>query len=272
MSPPQIIGILNVTPDSYHDGGWYAGVDAALARAEELLVQGVDILEVGGESTGPKSPEVAETEELDRTIPVIKEIIMRWPKTKISIDTWKSEVARRAIIEGACMVNDVTAGRSDSKLFPVIAESSVRLVLMFSKDPTPRTTVARTQYEDVVASVSAFLRERRDAAIAAGIPRERIILDPGMGHFVSSDPQYSFQLLARLRELESLGCPLFVSPSRKSFLAGAENLQTADRLPGTIAASAIAVLNGASYIRTHDVLEVRRACETAAAIRDARPR
>jgi dihydropteroate synthase len=136
---------------------------------------------------------------------------------------------------------------------------------MYSKDATPRTTIASVQYDDVVATISSFLRERKEAACRAGIPEERIILDPGLGHFVSSEPAYSFEVLRRLLEFESLGSPLLLSPSRKSFLAGRANLATKDRLPGTIAASVIAVLNGASYIRTHDVAEIRRACDAATA-------
>jgi dihydropteroate synthase len=146
------------------------------------------------------------------------------------------------------------------------ARADARLVLMYSKDPTPRTTVALTAYADVVADVAEFLTARREAAVAAGVARERIILDPGMGHFVSSDPRYSWELIARLTELRTLGCPLFLSASRKSFLAGSENLPPSERLPGTVAASAIAVLHGASYIRTHDVKEVRRGCEIATEI------
>jgi dihydropteroate synthase len=137
---------------------------------------------------------------------------------------------------------------------------------MYSKDPTPRTTIAATAYTDVVTTIKAFLQARRDAAITAGIPANCIILDPGLGHFVSSDAKYSFEILAKLKEFQCLGCPIFVSPSRKSFLAGPENLPTEKRLPGTIAASVIAALNGSTYIRTHDVFEIRRACAILSAI------
>ncbi len=281
----SIVGILNVTPDSYFDGGKWNSLEMALKRAEEMIAEGADWIEVGGESTGPNSKDISFQEEIDRTIPVIKEIRNRWGSVNISIDTYKAEVAREAIVAGATMINDVTAGRGDEKMFAEVAKLVLshvegfaeacpehcrrvaKLVLMYSKDPTPRTTISPVQYDDVMATIKEFLSERIDAAVAAGIPRDRIIIDPGLGHFVSSDPKYSFEIIARLEELLSLGCPIFLSPSRKSFLAGKEKLPPADRLPATIAASAIAVLHGASFIRTHDVAAVKRACTTAAEMR-----
>ena len=265
--PLQIVGVLNVTPDSYYDGGEFNSVELAVKRAGEMLEEGADIIEIGGESTGPGSEDVSFEEEKRRTIDVIKAVREAYPDVRLSVDTYKSTIAAEAIDAGVTMVNDVTAGRGDLEMFSVLARSDAPLVLMYSKDDSARTTVQETQYDDVVTTVKEFLRVRKEAAMKAGIPEERIILDPGMGHFVSSDPQYSFRLLAQLGQLSQLGCPIFVSPSRKSFLAGSENLSTADRLPGTIAASAIAVLHGASYIRTHDILPVRRGCEIAVAIR-----
>lgn len=260
----QIVGIVNITPDSYVDGGKYVSVESAVERAGELLEEGGDIIEIGGESTGPGSLDVSLEEELGRTVPMIQAIKKAYPDARLSIDTWKSIVAREAIAAGVTMVNDVTAGRSDPAIFSIVAASDAKLVLMYAKDPTPRTTVQATTYDDVVATIMAFLSERKKAAIATGVKPDHIILDPGLGHFVSSDPQYSFTILAELERFAELGCPLFLSPSRKSFLAGLENLKVVDRLPGTIAASAIAVLHGATYIRTHDVQAVRRACEIAA--------
>lgn len=260
MEQVRIVGILNVTPDSYFDGGQFVTTDTAVKRAGELLADGADIIDIGGESTGPNSKDVTEEEELKRVISTVKAIKRAYPDAVMSIDTYKSRIANEAIEAGASMINDVTAGRADPSIFTVAANAGVPIVLMFSKDPTPRTTVAQTQYEDVIADISRFLSERKQAAIDAGVDASKIILDPGMGHFISSDAQYSLEVLARLRELSALGSPLYVSPSRKSFLAGPENLKAIDRLPGTIAASAIAVLNGATYIRTHDVREVRRGC------------
>ncbi|MDA1209119.1 MAG: dihydropteroate synthase [bacterium] len=256
----QIVGILNTTPDSYFDGGEFNAVDAAVKRAGEMIEQGVDIIEIGGQSTGPGSTNVSIEEEINRTIPIIKAIKAAYPDAFISIDTFQSEVAKQAIEAGVMMINDVTAGRGDSEVFNVVSAGNVPIVLMYAKDSSARTTKEEMQYDDVIATITVFLSERKAAAVHAGIADNNIILDPGLGHFVSSDPCYSFEIIERLHEFQELGCPLFISPSRKSFLAGKENLPTADRLPATIAASVMAVKNGATYIRTHDVAEVRRGC------------
>jgi dihydropteroate synthase len=272
MTTIQIVGVLNVTPNSFHDGGKYVNVPSALTQVEKMLKDGADVIEIGGESTGPNSPDVGVDIERERVLPVLRAIRETFPKTRLSVDTYKNVIAEEAIAAGATMINDVTAGRSDPRLLHVLARHpEVSLVLMYAKDASPRTSIADTAYDDVVTTVKAFLEERKAAAVAAGVSAHKIILDPGLGHFVSSAPSPSQAIIARLREFASLGSPLFLSPSRKSFVAGSEKLTTADRLPGTIAASAIAVLHGASYIRTHDVLEVRRACEIALAIRQEIP-
>lgn len=263
----QIVGILNVTPDSYFDGGCFISIDAAVARAGEMLAKGADWIEIGGESTGPGSSDVTLEEELHRVTPVIEAIRAAHPEANISVDTYKAPVARMAVRAGASMINDVTAGRMDPEIFTVAKETGSRLVLMYAKDSGPRTTRTAAHYKDVVSTVKEFVRERRDAALAADIPKRHIILDPGLGHFISSEARYSYEIIARLGEFAALECPIFLSPSRKSFLEGSGHLKTTDRLLGTVAASAIAVLHGAEYIRTHDVTEVRRACEVAAAIR-----
>lgn len=266
VSDAWIVGALNVTPDSFHDGGRFTSVSAAIKRAGEMLKEGADIIEIGGESTGPQSDDVSLEKELRRVIPVVQAIRKKYPSAALSVDTHKSAVAEAALREGVVMINDVTAGRADAQMFRTVAESSARIVLMYAKDPTPRTTIADRRYEDVVRTVKNFLARRKELAMNAGIPSDRIILDPGLGHFVSGDERYSFEIIRRLREFQSLGSQILISPSRKSFLASSEKLKPADRLPGTIAASAIAVLHGAHYIRTHDVQEVRRACEMAYAI------
>ena len=268
----QIVGVLNVTPDSYFDGGKYDALDAAVARVGELLSEGADIIDVGGESTIPSGPGgVTVEEELERTIPVIQAIKNAHPDAQLSIDTYKAEVARQAIEAGANMVNDVSAGRNDPDMFSLLSTTDVHVVLMHAKHPPPNVEIENTQYHDVVTEVYDFLAERLDAAVTSGIARERIILDPGLGFFLSSDARYSFQMLQNLSKLTELGCPIYVSPSRKSFLAGPEKLPPEDRLPGTIASSIEAVRNGATYIRTHDVAEVRRALETAALLRSGDP-
>lgn len=270
MAQYKIVGILNTTPDSYVDGGHFVDIDAAILRAGQMLQEGADIVEIGGESTGPNSKDVSLEEERKRTIPFIEAIHGHYPNAFLSVDTTKSAVAKEAIEAGVQMVNDVSAGRNDPEMFAVIASAKVPYVLMYSKDATPRTTVQTTQYDDVVATIKTFFEERIAAAKAAGIQDSQIILDPGLGHFVSSDPQYSFEILARLEEFSSFGYPIFLSPSRKSFLAGKEELPVVDRLPGTIAASALALLNGAAFIRTHDVLQLKRACDIAETVRSFR--
>jgi dihydropteroate synthase len=260
----KIVGILNTTPDSYFDGGKYLDVDSALIRIGEMIEEGVDIIDIGGESTGPGSKDVSVNEEIDRVIPIIKACKDKYPNLEISIDTYKSLVAQEAINAGATMVNDVTAGRGDKNMFSTIAESKVPIVLMYSKDNSPRTSIRGDEYDDVIKVIIEFLKDRINVAHVAGIPNDKIIIDPGMGHFVSSDPKYSFEIISRLKELvDSIKLPILVSPSRKSFLSGKENLPPGERLPSTIAASLVSVLNGAEFIRTHDVKEVGRGCAVA---------
>jgi len=263
---PQLIGILNVTPDSFYDGGELKTIDLVLKRAEQMLADGADILEIGGQSTGPNSKDISIHEEQRRVLPVIEAVRARFPQARLSVDTFTADLAQAAIDRGVEIINDVTAGRGDARIFAVLAHSSASVVLMYAKDLTARTTIAPTRYDDVIVTIRLFLAERKRLAVEAGIAPERIILDPGLGQFISSDPRYSFEILARLSEFLPLDCPILVSPSRKSFLAGSEQLPTADRLPATVAASSIAVLHGASFIRTHDVLEVRRACNTAQSV------
>lgn len=265
MSAPLIVGILNATPDSYYDGGTLRDLDAAMRRVEQMIAEGADVVEIGGESTGPHSKDVSVEEEMSRVLPIVERAHREFPNALLSVDTYKASVATAALDAGARMINDVTAGRADPRIFTSVADAGASLVLMYAKDATPRTTVADRQYDDVVRHIADFLRERKAAAVSAGVAATRIILDPGLGHFVSSDARYSFEILARLGEFAVLQSPLLVSPSRKSFLAGPKQLPPADRLPATIAASAIAVLHGAAYIRTHDVADMRNACDVAAA-------
>jgi dihydropteroate synthase len=257
-----VVGILNVTPDSYVDGGKYLETGAAVARAKAILDQGGDIIEIGGESTGPGSQPVFEHEEKDRILPVVRAVREAFPEACICIDTCKSGVAEGALREGADMINDVTAGRADSYMFDVISRFGCPCVLMYAKDETPRTTREIREYADVVADISAFLETRIAEARSKDVDQDRIILDPGLGHFVSADPRYSFEILRRLGEFAGLG-PVMVSPSRKSFLAGEANLPVSKRLPATLAATTAAVMNGASFIRTHDVRETRLVCDAA---------
>lgn len=258
MPDIKIVGILNVTPDSYYDGGEYDREALAVERAGQMLEEGVDIIEIGGESTGPYSKDVSEQEELARTISILIAIKKKYPNATLSIDTYKAAVAHAAIARGVQMVNDVTAGRGDPEMFKVIAESSVSYVMMYSKDSTPRTTIEDRDYTDVIDTIRTFLLNQIVLAEAAGVSPRQIIIDPGLGHFVSSKPEYSFEIIDRLKQLSDIA-PIFVSPSRKSFLAGPENHPPEERLPATLRASSAAAQNGASYIRTHDIADTAKA-------------
>lgn len=263
--PVSIVGVLNATPDSFFAGSRVTPATVAM-QAVTMLREGADILEIGGESTGPSSRDVTAEEELARVLPVIEAVKKAKADAVIAVDTWKSSVALAAIAAGAALINDVTAGRRDPALFECVASSKASIVLMYSKDASPRTTIADRRYDDVIAEVKSFLEARVDAAGRAGIPCGRIIIDPGLGHFVSSDPFYSYEILNRLPELTGLG-PVLVSPSRKSFLAGPEGLPASERLPATLAASALAVVRGASFIRTHDVLRTKQTIEAVTVLR-----
>lgn len=256
IKSPVVMGVLNVTPDSFSDGGKFDGVERAVVRAREMIEEGAQIIDVGGESTGPGSVDVHLEEELERVISVIQAIHEQVPEVLISVDTWKSEVASQAIEAGACMVNDVTALRGDPGMAGVVAEADVPVVLMYSKDDSARTTGDAMEYDDVVETVLSFLEERIGVAEMAGISRERMVVDPGMGAFVSSVAKYSLEILEKLNMLKTLGCPILVGASRKSFIKdiwGGDRPE--DRLKGSLEAAKLAVKNGASIVRVHDVKE-----------------
>jgi len=254
----RIMGILNVTPDSFSDGGKYFDADIAAQKALQMIRDGADIVDVGGESTGPNSSPVTEEEELRRVIPVIEKIKKVAAKKMpiVSIDTYKSEVARQAIEVGASIVNDVTALRGDSKMASLVAKTGVKVVLMYSKDSSPRTTREAKQYKDVVKTVVDFLNERIDFALKSGIKKSQIIIDPGMGAFVSSEPKYSLEILRRLREIKKLGFPILVGTSRKSLLPGTVEHRDAP----TFIANLVAVKNGADILRVHEVSQYFMVC------------
>lgn len=251
ISPPldtQFMGVVNVTPDSFSDGGRFVdqgGTELVLEAVNQMVESGATVIDVGGESTGPGSVDVTLEEELSRVLPVVKAIRAAHPDVEISIDTWKSEVAEAAVAAGATMINDVTAGRGDARIAAVAARTGVPLVLMYSKDAGPRTTRESVEYEDVMATIKTFLSERIEWARAQGV--ERIIVDPGMGAFVSANPKYSFEIMDRLEELRTLRCPILVGTSRKSCLGE-------DRLGGTLATT-LWLRGRADFLRVHDVLE-----------------
>lgn len=259
---PQVMAVLNVTPDSFSDGG---KVSAANVHdvIERYIAEGADWIDIGGEATGPTSRDVLVEEEMARLEPVFA--VLRSGtfsgRVKFSIDTWKSEVARSALDAGCVMVNDVTAMRGDPKMAEVVvkmgAGASTLCTIMYAKDPTPRTTRDVVQYDDVMQTIIAFFEERLRYAEAAGVKREQIILDPGMGAFVSGDPKYSFEVLRRLRELQVFGLPILVGPSRKSFIPG----KLEERQEGGLASAMMAYINGANILRMHDVQAARRSLD-----------
>jgi dihydropteroate synthase len=274
----QVMGVINVTPDSFSDGGLYLDASAAVAHGRELVAQGADILDVGGESTRPGAEPVGETEELRRVLPVVEGLAeMDGPahsthpaRPQISIDTVKAAVARAALAAGASLVNDVSALRADLEMAAVVAESGAQCCLMHMLGE-PRTMQREPRYEDVVDEVKRFLEERLAFAVREGVAEERVLLDPGIGF--GKTPTHNLQLLARLDELAALGRPLVVGTSRKSFLGrviadargSSEPVDVAERLPGTLATSVMAYERGASILRVHDVAAVRTALTVAAA-------
>jgi dihydropteroate synthase len=262
------MGVLNVTPDSFSDGGRYRSVARAVARAERMAEEGADLIDVGGESTRPGAAPVPLDEELRRVIPVIERVARRC-RLPISIDTTKAEVARRAIAAGATMVNDVTALRGDPEMAAVVADAGVPVVLMHMRG-APATMQRAPRYRSVMGELLRFFRERIAAAEAAGIDRRRIILDPGIGF--GKTLRHNLEILQRLDVLARLGRPILVGPSRKAFLGRLLDLPVGKRLEGTAAAVAAAVLHGARVVRVHDVAAMARVVRVADAIRRGAPR
>jgi dihydropteroate synthase len=257
----KVMGIVNVTPDSFSDGGLYLEPEKAIAHGRALAEAGADVLDVGGESTRPGSEGVALDEELARVVPVVEGLAEVAP---VSIDTTKSAVAEAAIAAGASMVNDVSALRGDPAMAPVCAGSGVELVLMHMLG-SPRTMQQDPRYGDVVSEVLGFLKERVRTAEDAGIARKRIWVDPGIGF--GKTVEHNLELLRATPEFVATGLPVLVGPSRKAFIgrldAGADE---ADRIGGTIAACLAAMGGGAAMVRVHDVREVVQAVRIAAAI------
>ena len=265
------MGIVNVTPDSFSDGGRFVDPEVALAHCRALVAEGADILDVGGESTRPGAAPVDGQEELARVLPLLERLAAAAEiAAEVSIDTSKAAVARAAIAAGAGIVNDVTALRGDPEMAAVVADSGVGCCLMHMLGE-PRTMQREPRYRDVVDDVKAFLEERLRFAVSAGIAEEQIVLDPGIGF--GKTVAHNLELLQRLGELLSLGRPLLVGPSRKSFLGALaarargdqQPVATEARLPGTIASCVLALERGARLFRVHDVAPVGDALAVAAA-------
>lgn len=256
------MGVINVTPDSFSDGGTFLDRDAAIAHGLRLAFEGAALLDVGGESTRPGAAPVPAHEELDRVVPVIEGLRAREPGVRISIDTSKAAVAAAALDAGADYVNDVTALRGDPDMAALVAERGVDVCLMHMRG-TPRTMQAEAHYDDVVTDVKAFLAERIEAAVAAGIARERIEVDPGIGF--AKTLEHNLELLRRLRELTELGRPIVLGTSRKTFLGQITGRETAERVHATLATVVMGYERGAEVFRVHDVAPARDALAVAAA-------
>ena len=256
------MGVVNVTPDSFSDGGAFLDRDAAVAHGLRLAFEGADLLDVGGESTRPGADPVPARDELDRVIPVIEGLRERNPEVRLSIDTSKAVVAAAALDAGADYVNDVTALRGDPDMAALVAEREIDVCLMHMIG-TPRTMQAEARYDDVVGDVRAFLAERIEAAVGAGIARERIEVDPGIGFAKTVD--HNLELLDRLAELTDLGRPIVLGTSRKSFLGRITGRETAERIPATLATIVMGLERGAEVFRVHDVAPARDALAVAAA-------
>lgn len=264
-----LMGVLNVTPDSFSDGGQFGTLERAIAQAQQMVADGADLLDIGGESTRPKAQPVSLEVELQRVIPVIHSIRQgtdEWPAltTPISVDTTKSAVAKAAIAAGANVINDVSGATYDPEMLSTAAEMGVPIVLMHLRG-TPQTMNQLTQYDDLMGEIYEFLARRIEAAIAAGIPQSHIAIDPGIG-FAKNYAQ-NLEILRSLPRLKSLGCPLLVGVSRKSFIGHLLNQpDPMQRVWGTAAACCGAIAGGADLLRVHDVREMHDVCRVADAL------
>ncbi len=257
----RIMGVVNVTPDSFSDGGLFLDEQAAVSHGVELVEQGAHILDIGGESTRPGAEPVGVEEELRRVVPVVEALAQRVGDIQISIDTSKAAVARAAVVAGATLINDVSALRADPEMASVVADSGADCCLMhmLGEPRTMQHRVGGSSYGDVVDDVKAFLEERMTFAVGEGIAEDRILLDPGIGF--GKTVEHNHALLRRLEEIVALGRPVVIGTSRKSFLGKTP----AERLPGTIATNVMALERGASVFRVHDVPPVAGALAVATA-------
>ena len=270
-----VMGVLNITPDSFSDGGRFDTVEKAVTQAGKLVADGADIIDIGGESTRPFSDAVSADEEIRRVVPVIEKIAGRVP-VPISIDTTKAEVAQQALNAGACMVNDISAMRMDSFIGAIAAKAGVPMILMHMQG-TPKTMQKTPRYDDLMEEIIGFLKDAMDRALAAGVTRDRIIIDPGIGF--GKTYGHNLTLINRLSALKTLDAPILVGPSRKAFIRHTLKKSDQDDLApshpdvaiGTQAVVAGAILNGAHLVRVHDVAQTQVTAKMIDAIRRETP-
>jgi dihydropteroate synthase len=266
-----IMGILNVTPDSFSDGGQFNSESAAIARAKSLIAGGADMIDIGGQSTRPGAEIIPLDEELNRVVPIVKALRLGDDKNApipdrilISVDTFRADVASAAIQAGANIINDITGGMGDPEMLPLVAKLGVPVILMHIRG-TPQTMQQLTDYDDLIGEIYQFFQERIEAAIACGIHREKIIIDPGIG-FAKTFAQ-NLEILRRLSEFKSLGLPILIGASRKSFIGKIlDQPDPKQRVWGTAAACCAAIANGANIVRVHDLPEMWDICRVADAI------
>lgn len=256
------MGVVNVTPDSFSDGGFYFDRNKAVKRALDLAAEGADIIDIGGESSRPGSETIPQEEEMRRVLPVISEL-RKNTDTLISVDTTKSEVARAAVDQGADIINDISSFRFDPKMTSVAAQKNTPVVLMHMKG-TPKTMQVNPSYKDVLKEVKDFLEEKLEEARSQSIKREKIILDPGIGF--GKRLQDNLKLINHLDFFEELNRPILVGVSRKSFIGKILDLPHEERLEGTIASAVLSIIRGAHILRVHDVKAVQRAVAVAEAV------
>jgi dihydropteroate synthase len=252
QSRPLLMGILNVTPDSFSDGGQFLDAQAAIAHAQKLVADGADLIDIGGESTRPGSTSISEQQEMDRVLPVV-EAVCKLVRVPVSIDTSKAAVASAAVAAGVEIINDVTAMRGDPKMLEVVGRSGAGVCIMHIQG-TPQTMQLNPQYEDVVHDVLYFLREARDKLISAGIAQARICIDPGIGF--GKTVEHNLTLLRNCRRLHELGCAVLVGHSRKSFLSKIAGDESADRTAAGIGVACALASQGVQILRVHDVAQV----------------
>jgi dihydropteroate synthase len=258
----HVAGILNVTPDSFSDGGKFFEHNTALRQAERMIEEGADFIDVGGESTRPFAAPVDGPEETARVVPVVSALSTRFD-VPISVDTSKASVARAALDAGAHIINDVSALRFDSELAGVVAEYGAGLILMHMKG-TPRTMQKNPEYDDVVAEIRCFLDKAVRKACDSGVHFESIMVDPGIGF--GKKLEHNLSVLKNLAELKTLRRPIMVGPSRKSFIGNLLDLPVEERVSGTLAAVVVSILSGAAVVRVHDVKQGKEAAVVADAI------
>lgn len=260
--PALVMGVINVTPDSFSDGGRFLDTSSAVTHALDLIAQGAEILDIGGESTRPGATPVSEAEELRRVLPVLEQLAGR-VQVPLSIDTVKPAVARAALAAGASMVNDIAANRDEAEMWRVVAETNAGYVCMHMQG-TPATMQANPAYGNVVREVEAFFRDRRKRLHACGVTEDQVVFDVGIGF--GKSVEHNLQLLANLGSFTRLGRPLLLGVSRKSFLGKIHGAEVAERLPGSLACATLAVAAGVQIVRTHDVAATVQAVRVAEAV------